>query len=290
MEDERVAHRSPVLSEGQWDTILQNNGFSGRDLVLRDFADTRCFCWSFIVSTIPKSGTSDTDIRHDNTSRESLVIILDPKSQLQQHAAQKLVQDHGIPPVNLLSPDEVFGRVSPCKEPYIVVISLDELLLWDLQSSFLKALQYISANASRILWVTGDGGRAPKSPKYGIAHALLRVIRQENSHLDLVSVSLDISPSQERLESSSLHDITNVLLAYDQETEYCDIDGRLSISRLVTARKVDKHVFSKLAHSIVMQDIADKDLKLQVKVPGLLDTIEFREVASTNKPLDLMKW
>lgn len=285
VEDERVAHRSPVLSEGQWDTILQNNGFSGSDLVLRDFVDTRCFCWSFIVSTIPKSGTSDTDICHDNTSRESPVIILDPKSQLQQHAAKTLVQNLGIPPTNLLSPDEVFSRVSPCKQPYIIVISLDELLLWDLQSFFLKALQYISANASRILWVTGGGGRALKSPKYGIAHGLLRVIRQENSHLDLVSVSLDISPSQERLESSSLCDITNVFLAHDQETEYWDIDGRLSISRLVTARKVDKHIFSKLAHPIVMQDIAEKDLKLQVKVPGLLDTIEFQEVANINKPL-----
>ncbi|KAJ4302832.1 hypothetical protein N0V90_001723 [Kalmusia sp. IMI 367209] len=278
VEDDRIAQRSPVLSEPQWDDLLKYSGFSGTELILRDFADARCYCWSFMVATFPDTKLNHMSTLNGTAALQSPLIIFDRTSQLQRQVAQAISQDLDVPQTNFCSPNDILDKVWPSKQTYIILNSLDEFLFWDLSSSFLRAMQHMISNASKVLWVTGGGGIAPMSPKSGIANGLLRVIRQENNHVDLISVSLDVSLSQEPLSPASLRHISNLFLAEDVETEYNEINERLCISRLVTARKIDKHVFSQLEHPVSMHAIGNKALKLQVKVPGLLDTMEFREV------------
>ncbi|PVH93388.1 reducing type I polyketide synthase [Periconia macrospinosa] len=276
-EDYRIAQRSPVISEQQWDSLLKASGFSGTEFIVRDFADQRCHCWSFMVTTLMDVETNGIHSHNESSACQSPLIILDSTLPLQQQAAEIIGKELGVPQCNFRSHNEILPAEEASKQDYILLSPLDGNLFWELSPSFLKAMQNIMSNAAKVIWVTGGGGTAPASPNFGIANGLLRVIRQENNQVNLISVSLDIASSATSIGQSALRLIADVYKSKDLETEYLEMDGRLCINRLVTARAIDQHVFSQLERPIIMQQIGDKSLKLHVKVPGLLDTIEFRE-------------
>lgn len=44
----------PAITEAEWDAFFKENGFSGNDLVLRDYKSDRCHVFSVIVATAQK--------------------------------------------------------------------------------------------------------------------------------------------------------------------------------------------------------------------------------------------
>lgn len=65
------------------------------------------------------------------------------------------------------------------------------------------------------------------------------------------------------------------------EPEYTEIDGLLHINRLVKTEKPNAHVFLKTTQPVCTREFEKlPPLKLNVKIPGLLDTLEFVENAS----------
>ncbi|KAL8893690.1 MAG: hypothetical protein Q9192_005018 [Flavoplaca navasiana] len=80
------------------------------------------------------------------------------------------------------------------------------------------------------------------------------------------------------------------------EPEYIVIDGLLHINRLLIAHQPNEHVFRKTMRPVRPRSIEDcPPLKLNVKVPGLLDSLEFVEdtsqetaLASDNIEVDIL--
>jgi NADPH:quinone reductase-like Zn-dependent oxidoreductase/SAM-dependent methyltransferase len=284
-EDYRIAQRSPIITEEQWDRVLKRAGFTGTDFVIRDFIDEKCYSWSFMVSTLPHFSASDPN-EVKNISEKSLpIVVLNPASEFQKQVAHCLCQQLEVPESNLCAPEDVTGKESFAGRDCIILNGLDENLLWNMSSSFLQTMQNIVATAKNILWVNGGGGSSSMSPKFSIADGLLRVIRQENNKTKVVLLALDIVNSKRSLEKGVRH-ITNLLNADDTEPEYVEIDNRLCVNRLVTARTVDQHIFTRLEQPVVVQPIGEKKLRLGVRVPGLLDTVEFKEEeAESSAPL-----
>lgn len=70
------------------------------------------------------------------------------------------------------------------------------------------------------------------------------------------------------------------------EPEYTEINDLLQINRLVEAEKPNAHVFWKTAQPICTRD-SEKfpPLKLSIRTPGLLDTLEFVENTSFEEPV-----
>jgi NADPH:quinone reductase-like Zn-dependent oxidoreductase len=207
---------------------------------------------------------------------------------LQTGIAQELSLDLGIPkPVSDSLDLESMDVSSPEyeRQDYILLNGLDENLLWDLQPSFLHKLQKVVATGRKVLWVTGGGGKHPSSPKFGIANGLIRVIRQEDNKVNITTLSLDNSPSHEAISDDKLGFIRAAFQSQDAESEYLEMENRLCINRLVTARAVDEHIFSKLENPVIHQEIGEKQLRLGVRVPGLLDTMEFTEEDTLSTPL-----
>lgn len=279
VEEYRIAQRSPVITEEQWDRVLQNAGFTSTDFALRDFADETCYTWSFMVASRPRNDLNGV------CGDGAPLIILDPASELQSQVAKSLCRKLALQENALCAAEDVQGRAGSDRQDYLVLSSLNESLFWDFPPAFLQTMQAIVCTARNIWWVSGGGGVALTSPKFGIANGLLRVIRQEQNRIKLVSLALDISPSAKSLDEPSLRHITNVLHAGDVEPEYTVIDNRLCINRLVTARLVDQYIFSQLEQPVIARPINEKRLRLGVRVPGLLDTLEFREEEEISTPL-----
>jgi NADPH:quinone reductase-like Zn-dependent oxidoreductase/ubiquinone/menaquinone biosynthesis C-methylase UbiE len=283
-EEYRIAQQSPVISEEKWNIVLKEAGFTGIDVAFRDFATAKCYGWTFMISTLRASESKDIN---DDSNKSFPVIVLDPDSAVQTHAAQYICQELGMPesPASFASLDDVLAKNSTERQGYIFLNNMNENLLWDLDATVLKCLQKLVATAHTILWVTGGGGLFSKSPKFGIAGGLLRVVRQEENKVKVVLLSLDIEQSSARLDPATLHLITTAFIVDDVEPEYMQIDNRLCINRLVTARKIDQYIFEQLEEPVVLQAIGKKELRLGVRVPGLLDTMEFVEENVTSATL-----
>lgn len=70
------------------------------------------------------------------------------------------------------------------------------------------------------------------------------------------------------------------------EPEYSGIKGLLHINRILEADYINDHIFARTAQPVRMQEFgAGPPLKLNVKTPGLLDSMEFVEDDSVNNPL-----
>ncbi|KAF2637727.1 KR-domain-containing protein [Massarina eburnea CBS 473.64] len=73
----------------------------------------------------------------------------------------------------------------------------------------------------------------------------------------------------------------------DDEPEYRQVENRLEINRLKSARKLDSYISSRFDHLVGLHKMEEKKLRLGVRVPGPLDTLEWTEGDWLSEPLDL---
>lgn len=79
----------PAISEAVWNNCLCNNGFSGNDLVIRDYQDEKYHVVSIIVSTaVDESEPQQTEVPSDK-----LVLVVDQNQSDHQVELAKLVID-----------------------------------------------------------------------------------------------------------------------------------------------------------------------------------------------------
>jgi len=73
----------PAVDVDRWSILLKENGYSGNDLVLRDFHDDICHNFSIIIST--------SDTTHEAIRREGrILLVVDCNSTTQAHLAYAL--------------------------------------------------------------------------------------------------------------------------------------------------------------------------------------------------------
>ncbi|KAF1975521.1 NAD(P)-binding protein, partial [Bimuria novae-zelandiae CBS 107.79] len=126
------------------------------------------------------------------------------------------------------------------------------------------------------------------SPDYAVGDGLFRVFRNENSKIALVSLALEecrLSSAVRfiwRTFSRTAHCLSRNI---DYEPEYSEVEGRLCVNRISRAQYLDEAVFKRTEHPILQETVGDKKLKLGIRIPGLLDTLEWSEDTSTQAPL-----
>lgn len=284
LEDYR--QESPCILEPQWHKVLTGNGFSGTDLVFRDFSLDECHTWSLMISTaVPETLVT--------APRPSISIILDKESHSQQVVAKELksLLHSSDVPVGMLTLEEASSTQGQSTKHYIMLLELGDPLLYDLQPNALTALQLLLTSAGSLLWVTRGGGRLPPSPHYGMVQGLCRVSLQENHNVSLVTLALEVSPhSSPGQYAAQIFKVSMMtasgLSTGEFEPEYLVIDGLLYINRVVPAKNLNDHVLSRTSKSICFQAFgAGPPLKLNIRSPGLLDSLEFVEDESFDKPI-----
>lgn len=284
---ESFRQQSPCISVERWNEILLNNGFSGNDLVFRDHRSEECHLWSIIISTAVAPSSEVTEFPNVN-------LVLDKDSEDQFNLAEELTKTDGFAqsPVRRLTLEEAALSLEPGAQHYVIVVDYMRYTLSNINPAAFASLQRLLSMAASVVWVTRPGGKAPSSPHHGVLQGLSRACRVENPRTAFVTVALETNEgllclAKDAATILKVLKMTAAGLANRVfEPEYTEIDGLLHINRLVEAEKPNAHVFLKTAQPVCTRDFENfPPLKLNVRTPGLLDTLEFVEDTTFEEPI-----
>ncbi|CAH0024877.1 unnamed protein product [Clonostachys rhizophaga] len=120
-------------------------------------------------------------------------------------------------------------------QPHVVLLDLDEPILFDLSEHEFNVIKKVSNEAKTLLWASAGGLLNGKRPAAGMIAGLVRSIRAERATINIVTIDFD-------LETTSVDQAVKFVAEKSQqqiedgasvEHEYCVSDDKLYISRLL---------------------------------------------------------
>jgi NADPH:quinone reductase-like Zn-dependent oxidoreductase len=242
------------------------------------------------------------DVRQNGESNYAEQILLRDKEHIIIVAEQtKLQQDLAIGVKRLLT-----GQVSSCSilslegaarvstrtpKLYIFLIDLDQFCLSQMDEASFLSLKHIVSSTKFILWVYPYPQylRSPNAKLSGSIQGLARTLRLEYSELKFILAGLKMDSSAVGVAATIIDVLQRSLSVTDErcETEYLQINGKLTVSRLTTDRELDE-IITRRAQGMQHEMRAfgsHAALKLSIETPGLLDTLQFEEDQAVATPL-----
>lgn len=142
LSSESYRQLSPCISEQDWNDVLVQSGFSGTDLVFKDYQAEACRVWSAMVSTLSLEAAPlpETPVA---------TVILDKRLSSQQAVAdefgrQLVVHGGSIETCTIL---EVVSMEDMSKRRFVLIHDLESPLLRNIVPEF-----FCSANSTCICW------------------------------------------------------------------------------------------------------------------------------------------
>ncbi|KAL5090988.1 hypothetical protein Trisim1_003950 [Trichoderma cf. simile WF8] len=229
---------SAAVDEPRWDKCLKDNGFSGNDVIMRDYKSDECHVVSIILTTAVEEPKQAPE-----TQQSKLVIVVDEQKSYRQTRLAELVQQQLDPQGNMTSStcaftlDELSQSLDNLTKDDTVVCIAEvnsEALLANLSEKSFKSLQYLVGKAPKLLWATASSIENEEYASYGVMQGFFRSIRVE--HPDNQIVSLAMEGKLESLKSAQF--IAKVFNASfgssaSKEVEYLVKDGLLMTGRAV---------------------------------------------------------
>ena len=276
LSSEKDRQESPLMEEDSWHKTLSANGFSGADVIFRDHVDQLNHIVSMIISTASEDITLQV-------APPKISIVASMKSSTQSQVAERLNTYF----TSLMAPVEcavidLQGVVRTSFEQTFCLFlpELDQPYLLDLDFDKLRSLQRIVASADGILWVTQAGVAAMK-PDFALVEGLSRTVRSENRSLKLVTLAIE-DPQEIAGIVNTIVKATSGIFQMGQgtiESEYLENDGLLQISRVVEDFDMNEEIFiatgSPKSQLLPFGHQSDRPLKLEIAVPGILETLQF---------------
>ncbi|KAI0415149.1 polyketide synthase PksD [Xylaria grammica] len=270
--DEESRTWCPTITEAEWDTVLQENGFSGNDLVIRDYHDERAHYFSIVVSSADRPPQSVV------TSARTL-IITNGQDENQKRLASGL-QDRvfnspdGHSVVLALS-EATDAKIAPI-DTVVLLADLGKPLLADPSDETFQQLQNLMQQSKQLLWITSSSISQESYPYAALKDGFLRVMRSENDGKRLISLSL---------ENDTLECIENIAQVFDTafktdapDCEYIVRDGQIMIGRLVQEVNLDRDLNASIVPQATYEPwLPGPPLKFDVGTRGSLDTLRFIE-------------
>lgn len=274
---------SPLLSEGQWNSLLKRTGYSGVDICLRDSIEEDSWTMSMMVSSKKSSdgevGPYEVQITYDDPQERDLVDSL----------AKEFEKSLSIK--TLIS---ALSETDPLKQFIVIVDNAKSSLLLDLDEGKLEVLKSMFSQAKGVLWITFSGSNYSNQAGAGAVLGMLRTLRSESGGMNYVTCDMesDICSNLELaktiskvfLKAFSKGNMTSSV----KELEYAVRDGQIVIPRLVEDKLANKAtMLQPLKQELEEQPLWQEDscLRLEMGHVGLLDTFQF--VHSRGLPCDL---
>ncbi|KAL2174429.1 polyketide synthase [Thermothelomyces heterothallicus CBS 202.75] len=195
---------SAAITEPMWDKLLRANGFSGNDMLLRDYESEECHIMSVIVSTAREpakmqNGVSESE--SDKPKRRVVLVVDETPSDRQMQLAGLVGGLLGpgsgwqTPTVCPFARDELSRALTGLTEDDVVICLVEvhnRPLLANLSEQSYACLQQLIKGAPRLLWATAPSAADdPLAAHYGAVQGFLRSIRAEQSSSRLVSVAIE---------------------------------------------------------------------------------------------------
>ena len=226
----------PGMSTEQWDSKLQETGFSGVDLVFHDIPDAKQHTMSFIASQAVDNTVQllrePLECLAEGPEMKSLLVVGGKTLPISKvvNALKRLSGPAYSSRITIASDVEAtdFSRVGS-RADVICLQELDgSLFAQEMTPERLKALQNMIVAARNVLWVTT--GRRTENPHANMMVGMARAISKELPHvkmqfLDLDSIASPTSVARTTLETIlrmhilASHDHDNNPLLWPQEPE-----------------------------------------------------------------------
>jgi NADPH:quinone reductase-like Zn-dependent oxidoreductase/SAM-dependent methyltransferase len=276
---------SAAIPEYLWDKCLRENGFSGNDVVIRDYENDRCHIMSIIVSTAV--GQPADDALGGSVKPGKVVFVVDDREQGQQRDLVDSVRGK----VGLMEDQQavVCPFTLDCLQTTLVdstdhdtVICLAERnkpLLANLTEDKFTSLQYLVSHARNLLWVTSTSTDDSLYPDYSIMHGFFRTIRAEQSDSHIVTLAIEGETDPET-RADFIHKVFRASFgpAPSDELEYIAMDGLLTTGRAVEDVSGNNTLGSLLSRQLQHKPWAQGPaLQLSAGSTGSLDSLLFVE-------------
>lgn len=282
LSEEKERQWSPSLSIGMWDRALQNTGFGGIEMEVHDCEDEEFYSFSVISATVPKeAGTEPADL-------DTVIVTGDetPPSEWLGALQTSLADVTGN------SPRIVPLETASCSGKICVFVGGDRSLL-DPTSEQFDAVKAACIHSKGLLWVTTGAAIDSENPVAAMSLGFLRTIRSEYSGKRLVHLDLEHGDTW---SSDSLFNVAQIFATvFDPSEEVNDFEYAVRNGEVLIPRYIkDDARISRLFHqpanaasSVNIEPFAQQDrpLRLDVGVPGLLDTLHFVDNTDATKPL-----
>ncbi|KAF3077641.1 Compactin diketide synthase mokB [Trichoderma lentiforme] len=282
---------SAAVPEHLWDKCLRDNGFSGNDVVLRDYKSDSCHIMSILISTAVEEPKLAPEV---NSGK--LVIVVDEQKSYRQTRLAELVQKELDPEgtkslsICAFTLDELSQSLSDVT-PDDVVVCIAEVhnqpLLSKLSEESFKCLQYLVGNTTKLLWATASTIDSEDYASYGTMQGFFRAIRAEQADSHIISLSIE--GKVDSLKTAQF--IAKTFRASfeslsSKELEYLVRDGLLMTGRAIEDVSGNEKLASLSSRQLQHKAWYDGPaLQLSIGTHGALDTLRF--VRDTKHDVDL---
>ena len=276
----------PLVSDNEWQTHLENNGFHSAEMSLRDSSDATLFALSLIGAI--------ADGKDAKSYATFEVIILSEDLQIQEVLAYKIKTQLELKK-GCICEIASLQEASLQKLEHVTVVSLLEIkkpLLFQVAEPHFSWLKHIFASVSRIIWVTSYTECSKVLPTHGLASGLGRSIASEYSRLCFVLLTLQDSSSLSSMASNIARVSQEHIdsgLEPSQEVEYMEINGLLYTNRIAEANRLNVALAAQLSQPKpemrAYNEMSGRNLSLTIAIPGLLETLRFEDDSEAHREL-----
>ncbi|KAI0025053.1 hypothetical protein F4780DRAFT_768373 [Xylariomycetidae sp. FL0641] len=264
----------PTITEQQWDALFRENGFTGNDLVLRDYQSERSHMFSILVTTrqiLPETADiGRTFLVVPDATQPSATLQLDDLVQAVRGSLPTqrvtVLGLHDLSTAGVVDTDVVIFMIEVVM-PFLATMATPQLQV-------LKKVLKLSKN---MLWVSSADICDVKYPQHCLMQGFLRSVR----------LTLEAEGNRSPTAAYYAEQVAKVFEAafvlMSPEVEYVFQDGQLRTARLIEEAPQDD-----LLRGLVSPQLRSEPLQpgppmqLAIHMPGFLDTLEFVETAHSS--------
>lgn len=281
---------SPNMPLASWQRVLQATGFSGIDVNVWDSDEEQHQGLSLMVSTAIQ--------QHPSVYNDKVALVYDSAGY----------DTTGVPPIEWL--ESLAGKIAAitgaaptvgklgavdCSNKVVVIVSSLSRPDSDVSPGAtlnFAAVKPLLTQSKGVLWITSGATIECPSPEHAQALGMLRTYRAEDTVHRFVS--LDLDPARQNWDETSQDVITRIFLtAFDTsksdlvgDVEFAERGGTILLPR-VRRDETETATFANDDPEPELQPFIQpgRQLRMEVVVPGRLDSIVFRDDEETGKPL-----
>lgn len=277
-------HNSPTLSAKEWDKLLKRQGYSGIDFRLPDYSEPRNELFSIIVSTVCEATESSP------SEAAPTLIIKSPGDREQlNHLSQSLIESlsETTPGTSVATLDTLPKELGD--HMCIVLLELNSPILSEIKDEEFDSIKRLILTSKGVLWVTRGGAMDSPTPETNLIVGLARSIRAENPDVRLATFDLSsVTPES----AGHIYNVVRFISAtqpglsfHSRDFEFVERNGKVFISRLQQYKPISQVVGPHDRQSMIPFYESKSPLKLEIRTPGLLDTLQFAEDLEVRQPL-----
>lgn len=266
----------------QWSRELKTEGFRGVDLAFDDSRSREDGIPAVLVATTE----SPTPLNVSGLLNDQSLVVL---TGWDDHYDSPLVQitiarlrEFGLETKTTSNFHEAASGTS--KDKIIVIIQdCSWPSLESLDPGQYKDFQKILSLSRHVLWIVETSHHPGKIAPVGLVQGLTRALRMENQDLILAMVGIDFSLTEtlSRNLKGAVGNFCQGIQTGVYERELIQDGELLNIPRLYQSCKMNQTIHEITSGSVEKkQKFGERNVKLKIRQPGLLDTLYFEEVTA----------